>query len=367
MNRSIFCTLLCSAALLGLSTSCRPSSFPTDTLQVGVILPLTGTLAEMGYYERSAMELGERQSQGALRLRFEDSRSTAVGAVNAANKLIESDKVQLIVASTTSAALAVQPLAETARIPLVAFCMDPTITAGHESTVRFYIGIDDEARQLVDFLTGLPRAERVSVLHAAVPVWRKVVQATYLPALRKSFNVPPLVEEYDLQSRDFRSALGKIGANGTTTLILLGYGFEYPPLFQQMEELGLRKRLQRIVGGWGFLYTSLTPADLESVIVAGPQYVFERNPAADEFVRQFQGSTGRKANFDAAFAYELVSTLPVLRSGGYLSASMINQGVRALGRRRGIVGEYYFSERGDMIVTTGLGKYKDGILLSYRR
>jgi branched-chain amino acid transport system substrate-binding protein len=320
----------------------------------------------MGSYERSAMKIGERQAGGSVGLRFEDSRSTAVGAVNAANKLINSDQVHLLVVSTTGAALAVQPLAEAAEIPLVAFCMDPTITAGHESTIRFYIGIDEETRQLVDFLTTLPKTERVAVLYAAVPVWRKVVETTYLPALRKSFTAPPFVEEYDLKNRDFRSVLGKIGSNGTTVLVLLGYGFEYPPLFQQMEQLGTRKHLERIVGGWGFLYTALTPPELEGIIVAGPQYVLDRSAAADEFVRKFQESTGRKANFDAAFAYELVSALPVLKSGGYLSPSTIKAGVRSLGRRKGVVGEYYFSDRGDMIVQTGLGEYKHGALVPYK-
>jgi ABC-type branched-subunit amino acid transport system substrate-binding protein len=261
----------------------------------------------------------------------------------------------------------VQPIAESGGIPLIAFCMDPTITADHNSTVRFYIGIDEEAQQVVEFLKGLPRTERVAILHAAVPVWRKVVQGTYLPALTKKFDTPTLVEEYGLQNRDFRSVLGKIMSNGTTTLVVLGYGFEYPPLYQQMEDLGLKKRLQHIVGGWGYLYTALAPSELEGTIVAGPQYIFENNPAADAFARRFRDETGRNANFDAAFAYELISTLPRVKANGGLSASMIKRSVSSLGQQKGTVGEYYFTDRGDMIVKTALGIYKDGVLVPYRK
>jgi ABC-type branched-subunit amino acid transport system substrate-binding protein len=244
--------------------------------------------------------------------------------------------------------------------------MDPTISANDSSTVRFYIGVDEEAAELLGYLETLPRTERVAVLHAAVPVWRKIMASTYGPHLRRHFERPPTVEEYALQDKDFRAALGRVAASGATTLIVLGYGFEYPGLFKQMEELGLRRSLARVVGGWGFLYAPLSPAQLEGVIVAGPQYVLGRAAAADSFAAAFEAVAKRPANFDAAFAYELVRTLPELRASGALTDSTIKRGVHALGRREGVVGTYRFTPRGDMIVETGLGVYRSGRLQPYR-
>ena len=367
MNWRKHTLFLAIAALLCVGCGRDRSANPTaQPFRVGVILPLTGALAEMGSYERSAMEIAVADVRSdQWQLTFEDSRSTAQGAVTAANKLVNADKVQLLVTSTTGASLAVQPIAEAAGLPLVAFCMDPTITDKHQSTVRFYIGIDEETTQLTNYLATLPRTERVAILHAAVPVWRKVVESTYRPKLTETLTVPPLIEEYNLQDKDFRATLGRIAAHGATTLVLLGYGFEYPPIFQQLEQLGLRSRIERILGGWGFLYSSLSGKQLEGVLVAGPRYVFQRSAAADAFSQRFEAATKRKANFDAAFAYELVSTLPTLRSKNHLDAATIKAGLYGLGERTGIVGMYHFSERGDMIVQTGLGQYRDGVLLPY--
>ncbi|MBK8059534.1 MAG: ABC transporter substrate-binding protein [Gemmatimonadetes bacterium] len=358
------------AAALALVVACGRDSRPSSAkalgeapVRVGVILPLTGTLAEMGFYERHAMELAlSRFGVRDVRLLYEDSRSTPAAAAAAANKLISVDGVRLLVVSTTGAALAVQPVANAASVPLIAFCMDPTITANDSSTVRFYIGVEEEADELLRYLETLQRTERVAVLHAAVPVWRKIMESTYLPRLRQHFERPTLVEEYELQEKDFRAALGRIAKSGATTLVVLGYGFEYPGMFKQMEELGLRRSLTRIVGGWGFLYAPLSAAQLEGVIVAGPQYVFSRSAAADSFANAFETAVKRPANFDAAFAYELVRTLPDLRASGALTDSTIKRGVQALGTHKGVVGEYHFTARGDMIVQTGLGAYRAGRL-----
>lgn len=353
------------ATLVTTACDAKQSAAP-KVLSVGVILPETGTLAQMGFYERHAMELARATTgDSTIRLIFEDTRSTPTAAAAAANKLISVDQVDLLVASTTGAALAVQPIARAAKIPLLAFCMDPTISGNDSSTVRFYIGVDEEAGEILRYLETLPATERVAILHAEVPVWRKIVQSTYLPRLRGHFATAPVVEEYSLQDRDYRALLGRLAVAKPTTLIVLGYGFEYPGLFKQMTELRLRSTLQRVVGGWGFLYTSLPPADLEGIVVAGPRYVFSRTAAADSFAQAFQRSTGRPANFDAAFAYELVRTLPTLRAAGALSDSTIKRGVSSLGRRHGVVGGYTFTPRGDMIVETGLGVYRGGTLTPF--
>src|SRR5262249_38099747 len=121
-------------------------------------------------------------------------------------------------------------------------------------------------------------------------------------------------------------------------------------------------QLQEILGGWGFLYTSLPKDTIEGIRVAGPSYVFERTKQAEDFERRFSERYGRPPNFDAAFAYEVVRTLPELVRGMSADAN-IKKRATELGAREGVVGKYSFTSDGNMIVSTGMGVYRDGVIV----
>jgi branched-chain amino acid transport system substrate-binding protein len=292
--------------------SCRKTT-PAEKTKVGVILPLTGILAEMGQYEKQAMELAFNDLQASgymdIELIFEDGKGDSKAVVGAANKLIDVDQVRLLITSTTGASLATRSISERASVPLIAFCMGSDVAAESKSTIRYYIGIEEESQAIIKHLALLPKDTRVALLYASVAVWATAVKEIYQPFLSKHFNQLVVVEEYALQDKDFRPQLTRFKNDDVQVLVLLGYGFEYGPIFTQMSELRLRDKLQ-ILGGWGFLYTHLSPEMVEGIHVAGPTYVIDRGQAGAEFEAAFTKKYARVPNFDAVFAYEVITKLP---------------------------------------------------------
>lgn len=340
-------------------------NIPENALTVGVILPQTGILAEMGQYERQAMELAAEDLQAlghTVRLVFEDGKGDNKTVAAAAHKLLDINKVDLLITSTTGASLTAQPIVERQNSLLVAFCMSSEVAARSLNTVRFYIGIEEESQALLGHLSQPPRDTKVGILHANVALWATNIADTYRPFIKEHFRDEAVVEQYELNTKDFRPQLAKLKAKGVRFLIILGYGFEYERLFTQMVELRMRDMLD-ICGGWGFLYTGVPGSILEGIHVAGPTYVFERGKHGADFEKRFLKKYGYRPNFDAAFAYEVIRRLPDLwqlynpNAPHELKAALAKHG-----EFQGIMGRYRFTPEGNMIVDTAVGVFHDGVL-----
>jgi branched-chain amino acid transport system substrate-binding protein len=358
-HKTIIGGLLAVSILLAGLAGCQPKE--ENVLRVGVILPMTGTLSVMGQVEREAMSLALEKVNAKgkkMEIYFEDGKGTPTDAVSAARKLIDLNKVDVLITSTTGASLAVEPIATQNKKNLVAFCMDPDVAKKSDYVIRYYEGIDEEAAGIMKYFNDNSAQKTVGILYAKVPVWEKVVNNTLLPFL-KSKNLPvPYVETYALNEKDFKTVVLKMKDAKIDHLILLGYGFEYPGIFKPMSEYELLGKM-RIIGGWGFLYTPVEPTYLNGVLVSGPEYVFKNHEFAGQFYNEYHARYSRFPNFDAAFAYNAIMSL-----GDNMNRENASTPIKQIYADKsgltGVAGPYSFDANGNMIVTTGLGMYQDG-------
>ncbi|RMG39054.1 MAG: amino acid ABC transporter substrate-binding protein [Methanobacteriota archaeon] len=339
-----------------------------NSIKIGAILPLTGKLSMMGEVEKKAMSLAEedanREGLQQIQIRFEDSKGTAKDAVAAANKLINIDSVDLLITSTTGVSLATVPVAAEKKKNLIAFCMDPDIAKSSPYVMRFYIGINEEAKAINEyFKENQESIKHVGIVYAQVPALEKVVKNNYVPFL-EGLNVNiPLIESYKIGESDFKTTVLKIKNAKLDHLIVLGYGFQYPQLFQELKQNNLLNELQ-IIGGWGFLYTQVDPVLLEGVLVSGPDYVFKNQEIAGDFYERYHEKFGTYPNFDAAFAYNVIYSV-----SKYLKKENFEKPIKdvfiQMDTLKGVVGTFRFTKDGAMIVSTGLGVYKDGRIVAF--
>lgn len=337
-----------------------------EVIKIGAILPLTGKLSMMGEVEKNAMSLAEEdvnQKGKQIQILFEDSKGTAKDAVAAANKLINIDKVDLLITSTTGVSLATEPVATVKKKNLIAFCMDPDIAQNSQYVMRYYIGIDEEAKAINEYFNRHKDSiERVGIVYAQVPALEKVAKNTYIPFLKDLDIDVPLLESYKIGESDFKTTVLKIKNAKLDHLIILGYGFQYPQLFEELKQNNLLNELQ-ILGGWGFLYTQVDPILLEGVLVSGPDYVFKNQELAGKFYDDYHDEFGSYPNFDAAFSYNVITSV-----SRHLKKEDFNEPIEDVFTKmdslKGVVGTYHFTKDGAMIVSTGLGVYKNGRIVA---
>jgi len=133
----------------------------TDTIRIGSVHPLTGSMA----YEGQAMVNAQRiaidriNSEGGINGRMlelvaRDSMGTSSGAANAALKLANSGVVALTGTYTSSSAQVVSRMAEKTRIPLVitVAASDNLLSNGYRYTFRVQPSVSVFSRNFLEYL-----------------------------------------------------------------------------------------------------------------------------------------------------------------------------------------------------------------------
>lgn len=358
--------LLLVAAFLVFKYAGSDKQGEANMIKIGAILPLTGKLSTMGGVEKNAMLLAVEKlklNNKNIELIIEDSKSNSKDAVTAANNLISIKKVDLIITSTTGASLAVEPITSKNELNLLAFCMDPDVATKSPFVMRFYEGIGEEAKPIIKFLDTIKSGSKIGFLYAKVPAFEKILSQEYLPKLKASNKEVTFIESYEIGNGDFKNSILKLKDSKADNIVILGYGFEYPNIFNELKLAGLIGKI-RIIGGWGFLYTSLDSTLLENIIVSGPEYVF-KNSNFSSFFNEYSKAYGSNPNFDAAFAYSLIEAI-----GNNVTKTNVKRPLKELFSGKNfespILGNFTFDSSGNMIVKTNVGIYKNGQIVELK-
>lgn len=342
-------------------SSCNQKS---ESIKIGSIVPLTGKLSEMGEAEKNGMNMAleDLKKEGIyLQLIIEDSKSNPKDGVTAARKLIDIDQCNLLLTSTTGTSAAVEPITTEKKLNLIAYCMDPDISGKSDYVARIYEGAESEAEAIKEYLNSDSSAKKIGMFYNRVEVWDKINKNNLKPFLEANGKEIVFMEDFAVGEKDFKNLVLKMKDSKLDHLILLGYGFEFPQLFAELKSQDLLNKIT-IIGGWGFLYSKVAKEDLEGVMVAGPEYVFKNGDLAAKFRREYVAKHKTIPNFDAAMAYNTIYTI-----GNNLKLDDLKFPVKTKLANKifnGVVGEFTIDSKGNMLLKTSLGKYKNGVIVS---
>lgn len=135
-------TAIFSTIILTITTICAISTQASEPIKVGVYLPLTGQNAYGGQLELDGIKLAHKMTPSVLdrpvELFIVDNKSDKVESANAVKRLIDQDKVSVIIGTYgSSLALAGGEVAEQAKIPVIGTsCTNPLVTQGKKYYFR---------------------------------------------------------------------------------------------------------------------------------------------------------------------------------------------------------------------------------------
>lgn len=335
-----------------------------EQVKIGVILPLTGPLGYLGEEERKAIEIAEEninKTNKLLKVIFEDSMGSPSRAVTVANRLIEIDNVDAIITATTSVSKAVLPIADRNKKIIGTLCMDPTIQSESPFAYRLYESMGQEANVLLDYYSlKRNKTKKVGILYVNHAGTVQQLEDFFVPGF-KNMDIEIFYKEpYELTDKDFRVKINKIKKSEIDSLIIIGYGFKYSTIFEQLAQYGLIDKIE-ITGGWGFIAPSKISVDfLENIIVATPKYVFKKNKEAKIFEEQYNKKFKNLPNFDAAFAYDAIRIIAdaLIKANGNIEKG--REILSAMRAYNGIMGQIKINEDGGIEVPMGLGIIKSG-------
>ncbi|MDR1134458.1 MAG: ABC transporter substrate-binding protein [Synergistaceae bacterium] len=310
-----------------------------DVIKVGFYNCLTGQNAFGGQLELEGVQLAHKQFPEILGKKIElvvvDNKSDKVEAANAVTRLIESDKVNVIIGTYASGlAIAGGEVAEVGRVPMLGTsCTNPLVTQGKKYIFRTCF---------IDPLQGAGAAayayRTLDCKKAALLV---DVVSDYAVGLAKFFKDSfesqggEIVSEMRYQSgdTDFTAQLTEIMSHEPDVVFLPAYFAEGAIILKQAKELGASFRF---MGGDAMdnpEMVTLGGDAIEGFIYTGFAYapdMPEMNEVAGKFTEDWYKEYSKDPNGNAALGYDsYILVLDAIRRAGSAEPEKIRDALEA--------------------------------------
>ena len=215
------------------------------SVRIGVLLPLTGPATAYGQMALRGIRMAYKDRPTVLgrqvQLVIADTKGDKVEASNAANRLIQRDRVVAIIgALSSSTTLAAAPIAEKAHIPLVTgWATNPLVTQGRKWVFRTCF-IDPFQGKVAATFAYKDLGLKTAAVMIDISRDYSVGLGTFFARAFKSLGGKILVKIYYTSGdQDFSAQLGIIKSKSPQLIYLPGYLPEEPLIIRQAREMGL--------------------------------------------------------------------------------------------------------------------------------
>lgn len=240
--RFLFGAALCAVCLL--SSQLARAAGP-EPIKVGVLAPMTGSVAAYGQMAYKGMEIAHQMEPEVLgrpvKLILVDTKSDAVEAANGASRLAKKDRVAAILGPITSTrALAAAPIAESAGIPLISpSATSPILTQGKDYIFRVCFIDPFQGKVAARYAYQKLGKRRAAVLIDVSQDYAVGLAAFFMREFKRLGGKIVAQVKCNTGDQDFSAQLGAIKAAGADILYLPNYYTEDALVARQAKELGL--------------------------------------------------------------------------------------------------------------------------------
>ncbi|NUO09174.1 MAG: penicillin-binding protein activator [Candidatus Brocadia sp.] len=336
-------------SLIVISLGCAKND--EKSIKIGVIAPLTGDAAIYGIALKKGLDLAKDKinSEGGIQgksisLRYEDSQADSKTAVSAFNKLVNIDKVSLLIGdmfSTTT--LSIAPLAQKNKILL----LSPTASSEEvPKTGEFIFSIYPydayEGKFIANFIFSNAHKKTAAII---------CVQATAMisakNAFTKTFNKlggKVLIEDnYPPKTDDFRSILAKVKNANPEVIYIPGYLEEIVKILKQAKELDIKSQFITISTAYDEKLFSLAGNTAEGLIFSAPFFdKTSNNPQIINFKESFERKYEETPNVWAAYGYDALNIISRAYNNSLTNNTSLNIELSKIRNYLGVTGKTTF-------------------------
>ena len=327
-----------------------------ETLTIGFIGPLTGDAVSYGEPISNAVRLAVddiNQSGGVdgllLEVVYEDGRCTNEDSLNAAQKLVNIDRVNMIVGGICSGeALAMVPVTEAAGVVVISpSASSPDLTGIGPYFFRNSPSDNEGGRKL---------AEVVMKDHKKVALISE--ETDYAQGFARVFKENVLLgdgevvadENFTPETSDFRSLLTKIkAANPEAIFVNPQTEIASGTIVKQARELGITAPLfgSNVTGGMSAI--EIAGEHMEGLVFVDAPGLSPANPKSVAFLDSYRARYGETGiEFYTGAAYDAVHILAqAVEMVGSSGGAAVRDYISTMGTFEGVVGTYRFRPDGD--------------------
>ena len=277
-----------------------------QTIKIGSILPLTGDVAEIGLRAQKAINfaLEEINAGGGingkrLEVIYEDGKCNAKDATDAASKLVNIDKVQIIIGGLCSGeTLAAAPITEQNKVVMLSPCSSAQkISEAGDYIFRNYPSDTFQGSFGAEYVYNTLGIREVAILHT-IGDWGNGIRDTFKKRFVELGGQIVAEESFEQDSTDMKTQLTKIKATNPKLIYMPAYTQGAALILKQAKELGINVTM--LDGDAG--------DDPNIINVAGEAAegfkVTVADPGSDEFANRFKQKFGQEPIVCTTYSYD---------------------------------------------------------------
>jgi branched-chain amino acid transport system substrate-binding protein len=309
--KKIVTILIGSVCLLGLAWSAASAS---DTVKVGVVLPLTGPQAKFGEIEKKSFDLALEEINAAggingkkLELVMEDDTGRPEVGRSVVEKLITKDKVVMIGGGySSSVTFAVAGVCQQNKMPFLVNTgsADKITTSGWDYIFRLNPPVSHYADAIESLLAEKIKPKTVAILHENSLFGTKGAKSFEETCEKAGYKVL-LKEGYEHGGIDFKPVLIRIKQLNQDIVYMVSYIMDASLLMKQAKELKLTPKMF-IGGAAGFTlpeFAQNSGVASENVISATLWHQVLPFPGAMDYYNKFVAKFNKPTEYHGAEAY----------------------------------------------------------------
>ena len=217
------------------------------TVKVGVFLPLTGDNAGGGELEIRGIKLANKlhpEVKGKkIELVIADNKSDKAESANVAARLIEKDKVKVILGTYgSSLAMAAGNIVKEAKVPAIGTsCTNPQVTKGNDYYFRACFIDPFQGTVMANYAYG-KGARKVAIVQEVSNDYSVGLAKFFIDAFKKLAGPDSIVEiaNYQTGDKDFSAQLTNLKAKNPDLVFAPGNFTESALLVKQARQLGIK-------------------------------------------------------------------------------------------------------------------------------
>lgn len=371
--KKLLSVMAVSALAMGLFTGCGGEEKAADqnVVKVGVFLPLTGDNAAGGELELRGIKLANQLHPEVLGKKVElvvaDNKSDKAEAASVAARLIEKDKVSVLVGSYgSSLSMAAGNIVKEKKVPAVGTsCTNPQVTANNDYYFRACFIDPFQGKVMAEYAhqNGFKKVAIVQEVSNDYSVGLAKFFREEFVKLTGDENSIVDVANYQTGDKDFTAILTNIKALNPDAVFAPGNFTESALLVKQARQLGIDAQF---MGGdtWETQeFIDVGGKDVEGVALST---AFDREKASTEEAKKFLDAYTKEYNGEpsalTAMAYDayLIAVSGIEKAGTATDTVKIRDAIAATKDLECVTGMTTLDENGDPIKGVVIKTVKDG-------
>ena len=335
------------------------SSGESKDIKIGHIAPLTGSAAIWGDWENEGIELAveEINMQGGIAGRRiiviqEDDKADPKTAVSALHKLINVDKVEVVIGATlSSTTLACAPIAEREKVVLLSpSAQSPKISEAGDYIFRTFVSSTIEGKHLAT-LAGKFNIKTAAIMYLNNDYGLGLSNVIQPLLTEKGISVQA-VERYDTDVKDFRAQIAKIKTIEPDAIFRLGYPTDMGTILLQIKELALNVKVIAPDSFEADEIIKTAGGAAEGVFYVYP--IIPDSEVAMDIKERFRARYGKDMNIYNGMGYDAVKILAVviersIEQANRIDGELVKNALYELKDFPGVTGPITFDKNGDVL------------------